>query len=82
MNIKKFYGDEAMSIFIQPPSVEVLRERLIGRATDAPEVIATRVAKAEEELTYAPRFDQVVVNDILEEAQAQVLALVMEFINR
>ena len=82
MNIKKFYGDEAMSIFIQPPSVEVLRERLIGRATDAPEVIATRVAKAEEELTYAPRFDQVVVNDVLEEAQAQVLALVMEFINR
>lgn len=82
VNIKKFYGDEAMSIFIQPPSVEVLRERLIGRATDAPEVIATRVAKAEEELTYAPRFDQVVVNDILEEAQAQVLALVMEFINR
>lgn len=81
VNIKKFYGDEALSIFIQPPSVEVLRERLIGRATDAPEVIATRVAKAEEELSYAPRFDRVIVNDILEEAQKCVLATVMEFIN-
>ncbi|MBQ8564750.1 MAG: guanylate kinase [Bacteroidaceae bacterium] len=82
VNIKQFYQDEAMSVFIQPPSVEVLRERLVGRATDAPEVIATRVAKAEQELTYAPKFDKIVVNDVLEEAQKQVLALVEEFINR
>lgn len=81
INIKRFYGDEAMSVFIQPPSVEVLRERLIGRATDAPEVIATRVAKAEQELTYAPQFDYVIVNDVLEEAQRDVLALVKEFTN-
>ena len=81
VNIKRFYGDEAMSVFIQPPSVEVLRERLIGRATDAPEVIATRVAKAEQELTYAPQFDYVIVNDVLEEAQRDVLALVKEFTN-
>lgn len=81
VNIKRFYGDEAMSVFIQPPSVEVLRQRLIGRATDAPDVIATRVAKAEQELTYAPLFDHVVVNDILEEAQRDVLALVTKFIN-
>ncbi len=82
VNIKRFYGSEALSIFIQPPSVEVLRERLIGRATDAPDVIATRVAKAEQELTYAPQFDCIVVNDILEEAQARVLSLVEEFINK
>ncbi len=81
VNIKRFYGDEAMSVFIQPPSVEVLRERLIDRATDAPEVIATRVAKAEQELTYAPQFDYVIVNDVLEEAQRDVLALVKEFTN-
>lgn len=82
VNIKRFYQDEALSVFIQPPSVEVLRERLVGRATDAPEVIATRVAKAEQELTYAPRFDKIVVNDILEDAQREVLALVEEFIKR
>ena len=82
VNIKQFYKEEALSIFIQPPSVEALRERLVGRATDAPEVIATRVAKAEQELTYAPKFDKIVVNDILAEAQKQVLALVEEFVNR
>ena len=81
VNIKRFYGDEAMSVFIQPPSVEVLRERLIGRATDAPEVIATRVAKAEQELTYAPQFDHIIVNDVLEVAQRDVMALVTRFIN-
>ena len=81
VNIKRFYGDEAMSVFIQPPSVEVLRERLIGRATDAPEVIAPRVAKAEQELAYAPQFDNIIVNDVLENAQREVLALVTKFIN-
>ena len=81
VNIKRFYGDEAMSVFIQPPSVEVLRERLIGRATDAPDVIATRVAKAEQELTYAPHFDHIIVNDVLEVAQRDVMALVTAFIN-
>ena len=79
-NIKKYYGDRALSVFIQPPSIEELRKRLVGRATDAPEVIATRVAKAEEELTYAPQFDKIVINDILEEAQQEVLSLVGKFI--
>lgn len=81
VNIKRFYGDEALSIFIQPPSVDVLRQRLIGRATDAPEVIATRVAKAEQELTYAPQFDKIVVNDILDKAQQEVLSLVRNFLS-
>lgn len=81
VNIKRYYGDEALSIFIQPPSIEVLHARLVGRATDSPEVIATRVAKAEEELTYAPQFDKIVVNDVLEKAQSEVLSLVKNFLS-
>ncbi len=80
-NIKRQYGDEAMSVFIQPPSVEELRRRLVSRATDAPEVIEQRVAKAAEELTYAPQFDHVVVNDDLATAEREVLALVEGFLS-
>ena len=80
VNIKRFYGEDALSIFIKPPSVNVLRERLVGRGTDAPEVIATRIAKAVQELSYAPKFDKIVVNDNLEQAQTEVLALVTEFL--
>ena len=65
-NIKAFYGDRALSIFIQPPSVEELRRRLENRGTDAPEVIESRVAKAEYELGFAKRFDKVIVNERLE----------------
>ena len=78
--IKSYYGERALSIFIQPPSVEELRRRLIGRGTDAPEVIDSRVAKAEYELTFAPRFDQVIVNDDLASAQADALAIVRKFL--
>ena len=80
VNIKKYYGDEAMSIFIQPPSVAELRRRLEGRATDAPEVIDQRIARAEFELTFAPQFDKIVVNDILEQAEQDTLTLVKEFL--
>ena len=79
-NIKRHYGVRALSIFIQPPSVDELRRRLVARGTDAPEVIESRVAKAAYELTFAPKFDHVVVNDNLEQAQAQVLELVSEFL--
>lgn len=79
-NIKRFYGDRAMSVFIQPPSIEELRRRLTGRGTDAPEVIEQRLQKAGYELTFAPRFDHVVVNDNLERAEAEVLQLVKNFI--
>ena len=72
-NIKKFYGERALSVFIQPPSVEELRKRLVGRGTDAPEVIESRVAKAEYELGFAPKFDTVIVNDDLETAKAEAL---------
>ena len=70
-NIKRHYGQRALSIFIQPPSVEVLRERLVGRATDTPEAIEQRIAKAEYELTFAPQFDHCVVNDDLSNCRAR-----------
>ena len=60
-NVKKMYGERALSVFIQPPSIEVLRERLVGRGTDAPDVIESRLAKAEYELSFAGRFDVVVL---------------------
>lgn len=80
-NIKRFYGDRALSIFIQPPSIDALRQRLVGRATDAPEVIEDRLARASYELTFAPQFDRVVVNDDLDKAKAETLAFVREFLN-
>jgi guanylate kinase len=80
LNLKKQLGGEAMGIFIQPPSVDALRERLIGRATDSMEKIEERVAKAEYELTFAERFDQVVVNDRLEEAFQEAEQIVREFL--
>ena len=79
-NIKKYYGDRALSMFIQPPSIEELRSRLEGRATDAPEVIESRIAKAEYELGFAPKFDVVVVNDQLEKAEAEALEIIKKFI--
>lgn len=80
VNIKKYYGDRAMSIFVQPPSITELRKRLVGRATDAPEVIEQRLAKAEYELTFAEKFDHVVVNDHLEQAEEEVYQLVKNFL--
>lgn len=80
-NIKKHYGDKALSIFIQPPSIEALRERLIGRATDTPEVINDRIARAEFELSFSDKFDVVIVNDDLATAQAEALKVVTAFLN-
>lgn len=80
-NLKKIYGDQALSVFIQPPSVEELRRRLVGRATDDPEVIEQRLAKAEYELTFADKFDVVVVNDDLEQAKADAFKAISDFLN-
>ena len=80
-NIKRFYGDRALSVFIQPPSIEELRKRLEGRGTDSPETINSRIAKAEFELSYAPKFDLIVVNDELEKAEAQALEAIRKFLN-
>ncbi len=80
--IKKYYGDRALSVFIQPPSVEELRKRLVGRATDAPEVIEQRLAKAEYELTFADKFDKVIINDDLDVAKAEAYQIVSEFLKK
>lgn len=79
-NIKKFYGERALSLFIQPPCVDELRRRLVGRGTDAPEVIEHRIAKAEYELGFAPKFDKVIINDDLETAKAEALKVIREFL--
>ena len=81
MRIKEYYGDRALSLFIQPPSIEELRRRLEGRGTDAPEVIDQRIARAEYEMSQAANFDCIVVNDRLEVAEQDALRLVETFVN-
>lgn len=80
LNIKKLFGDQALSVFIMPPSVEALRDRLVGRGTDTPEAIERRLAKAEQEIAYAPKFDRVIINDDLETAYAVAVAVVGDFL--
>ena len=80
-NIKEHYGSKALSVFIQPPSVEELRRRLIGRATDSMEQIEQRVAKAEYEMSFAPQFDRIVINDNLDEAKQQTLDMLRKFLS-
>ena len=81
LNIKKYYGGQALALFIQPPSIKELEKRLKNRATDTAEVIANRIAKAEYELSFAPRFDKIIVNDVLEKAQAEAYHLIRQFID-
>ncbi len=81
MSIKKLYGKRALSMFIQPPSIEELRIRLEGRGTDAPEVIEQRLAKAEYELSFADKFDEVVVNDNLAIAEVEAESLIEDFLD-
>lgn len=78
VNVKKMYGDRAVSIFIEPPSIDALRSRLEGRGTETPESIADRVGRAEMELGYAPRFDHRVMNDVLARAVASVASIIDE----
>lgn len=81
VNIKQYYGDRALSLFIQPPSIEALRSRLEKRGTETPEVINDRIARAEFELGFAPQFDKVIINDDLEIAKAETLQIIKDFIN-
>lgn len=81
VNIKKHYGSRALSVFILPPSVEELRNRLVGRATDAPEVIEQRLNKAEYELSFADKFDRIVINDDLEKAKVDVYNVIKQFLD-
>ena len=70
-----------MALFIQPPSVDELRKRLVGRATDSPEQIEERLAKAEYEMSFAPQFDRIIVNDDLDTAKAETLKTISNFLN-
>jgi len=79
-HIKEFYGAQAMSVFIQPPSIEELRRRLEGRGTDDATQIEQRLSKASYEMTFASRFDHIVVNDDLAVAEAEALRLVKDFL--
>lgn len=79
--IKEHYGDEALSLFIMPPSVDELRRRLISRGTDSADVIESRIARAEFEMSYADSYDRVVVNDDIDAAVSEALAAVEGFIN-
>ena len=80
INIKRYYGDKALSVFIQPPSVEVLRKRLLGRATDDMAQIEERLAKAEYEMTFASQFDRILINDDLDTAKREAVAMLEEFL--
>lgn len=80
-NIKNIYGSQALSIFIKPPSIDELRRRLEKRATDSPAVIADRIARAEYELGFADKYDKVIVNDDLVEAEKEAFGIVSNFIN-
>lgn len=80
VNLKKYFGDKALSVFIQAPSVEELRKRLVARGTDSAEAIAKRVAKASEEMTYADKFDYILVNDNLQKAYAEAEKVVDDFL--
>lgn len=78
--VKRIFGDRAVSVFIMPPSVDELRRRLEARAVDSPESIDERVGKAEYEMTFAPKFDHVVVNDNLEKAVAETEKVILDFV--
>lgn len=79
--LKKYFGEQALSIFIMPPSIQELERRLIARATDDAETIQTRVEKAEQEMTFQNEFDKILVNTDLETAKAEIEKLVSEFLN-
>jgi guanylate kinase len=81
-NIKKFYGEDALSVFVQPPTFETLKNRLLARSTDTKEVIATRVAKAKYEMTFAKRFDVILINDQLEDALQEAERIVKDFLEK
>ncbi len=81
-NLKRLFGDKALSIFVAPPNINELRNRLMHRATDSPEKIEERINKAAEELTYRPQFDVVIVNDDLSKAEQQLDNVVNNFLGK
>lgn len=81
-NIKQLYGDRALSLFIQPPSLEELRKRLEGRGTDSQDMIEKRLAKAAYELSFAPHFDKVIINDKLDVAEQEAFSIISNFLRQ
>lgn len=82
VNVKQIYGDECLSLFIQPPSIETLKQRLRDRGTEDDKTLQLRLQRAKEELTYADQFDQVIINDDLETAYKEVKEAVTKFMNQ
>lgn len=82
VNIKKIFGEQALSIFIEAPSIDILRKRLIGRGTDSMDKIEQRVAKAEYEMTFASQFDTIVINDKVEDAYSDAERVIRDFISK
>lgn len=81
LNLKQYFGESALSIFVKPPSIEVLNFRLRNRSTETPEKIAMRIEKAQHELTFEDKFDKVLVNDTLEHALENAKQYVQQFLN-
>ena len=81
LNIKKFFGGQALAIFIEPPSIEELANRLRNRGTESPESFQKRLDKAEYELSFSPQFDKIILKDVLEQAQQETIQLVKDFLN-
>lgn len=81
LNIKKAFGKQALAVFIQPPTVEALRERLSGRGTENPESLKKRLDKAEYELSFAPQFDTIIINDVLASAQKEAVQKISDFLS-
>lgn len=82
LNLKKYFGNKALSIFIQPPSIEVLKERLQNRGTETPETLNKRLSKAEYELSFANQFDKIILNDDLKTAQQEIVSIIAHFLER
>jgi guanylate kinase len=81
LNIKKYFGDKALAIFVEPPTVQELENRLRNRGTETEESLRKRVEKAEYELSFAPRFDKIILNDDLEVARAEMLQTIRQFLD-
>lgn len=81
LNIKDYFGDKALAIFVEPPTVQELENRLRNRGTESEESLRKRVAKAEYELTFAPRFDKIILNDKLDDARAEMLQTIRAFLD-
>lgn len=81
LNIKKYFGDNALAIFVEPPTIEELENRLRKRGTETDESLRKRVEKAEYELSFAPKFDKIILNDNLDDARAEMLQTIREFLD-